>query len=416
MVRAPRPALNGDVPDNNLPVITRPRTGAMVGGVCAGLARRWQVDPNLLRIAIVVLSFFGGVGLIAYGTGMLLMPRDGSTEPPVSRLLPFTRRWSSGTVVIVTLTVAALVVALIGTQGIGMAPLAVIFAIWFFGFRGRGQRTPPAAPPEPTPFERAADNWRQRLSEQQTPGYEQATLAAGQVATQEQRWTQPYTDPASDLAVRDDDPVPVVRHRPRRWRLWWLALTLVGLGVLAVSVLGVLGLPATPLAYGAAVLGGLGLALLAGVRAGRAPLLLPATLVAALVTGSLMVHAHGVTVPEVGERYHAYTTAAELPPSVALQAGELSVDLSRLELTSDANLTVHVGTGQLNLQLPQDLATDLTWKVGAGEFTVTGGSAGESHNGFDLSGVASYPADSGTDTPTLHVRVSVDLGDVDVTR
>ena len=60
MVRIPGPALNGDVPDNNLPVITRPRTGAMVGGVCAGLARRWQVDPDPLRSAVVVLAICGG--------------------------------------------------------------------------------------------------------------------------------------------------------------------------------------------------------------------------------------------------------------------------------------------------------------------------------------------------------------------
>ena len=412
MVRHGLPALNGDVPDNNLPVITRPRAGAMVGGVCAGLARRWQVDPNLLRIAVVVLAFFGGLGLIAYGTGMLLMPRDGTAEPPVRRLLPFTRSWSTGTLVIATIAAAALLVAVIGSQGIGAGPLLVIFGVWFFGFRGRHRRTPPAPPPEPTPFERAADNWRQRLAEQQTPGYEQVTLTA----PAEQRWAQPYTDPAGDLAVRDDDPVPVARPRPRRWRLWWLALALVGLGVLAVSMLGMLGLPATPLAYSAAVLGGLGLALLAGVRGGRAPLMILATLVAAIVTGVLMVRAHGVTIPEMGARHHAYTTAAELPPSVALQAGELTVDLSELQLTSDEDLTIHVGTGQLNLQLPKDVATDLTWSVGTGEFNVDSATAGGGQDGFDISGTESYPADSGADTPTLHVTVSVDLGELDVTR
>ncbi|MBI5027727.1 MAG: PspC domain-containing protein, partial [Actinobacteria bacterium] len=70
MVGAAPVALNGDVPEN-LPVISRPRDGAMLGGVCAGLARRWQLDPNLLRIALVVLSVFGGLGLVAYGSGLL---------------------------------------------------------------------------------------------------------------------------------------------------------------------------------------------------------------------------------------------------------------------------------------------------------------------------------------------------------
>lgn len=384
----------------------------MVGGVCAGLARRWQVDPNLLRITVVVLSFFSGIGLIAYGTGMLLMPRDGSAEPPVRRLLPFTRRWSTATVVIATIAAAALLIAVLGIQGMGAGPVLVILAVWFFGFRGRNTRTPPPPPPEPTPFERAADNWRQRLAEQQTPGYEQVALAA----PSQQRWTQPYTDPASDLAVRDDDPVPAVRRR-RRWRLWWLALTLIGVGVLAVSAAAVvLGAPASPLAYAAAVLAGLGLTLLAGVRRGRPPLLLPVTLVVAILTGGLMVHAHGVTIPEMGTQHHTYTTAAELPPSLALEAGELTVDLSDLELTSDEELTVHVGTGQLNLQLPKDVATDLTWSVGAGEFNLTGGSTGEAQGGFDLSGTRSYPAESGKNTPTLHITASLNLGELDVAR
>ncbi len=413
MVRPARPALNGTVPDNNLPVITRPRTGAFIGGVCAGLARRWQVDPNLLRIAVVVLSFFAGLGLVAYGTAMLLMPRDGSTEAPIRRLLPFTRGWSSGTLVIATIALAAILAAVLGTQGIGLGPVVVIFGVWFFGFRGRNHRTQPAPPPEPTPFERAADNWRQRLVEQQTPGYEQVPLAA----PVQPQWTQPYTDPASDLAVRDNDPAPILRRpRRRRWRLWWLAFSLIGSGILVVSALGVLGLPATPLAYCAAVLAGLGLTLLAGVRTGRAPLLIPATVIAAIVTAGVMLHSHGVTVPELGARQLAYSTAAKLPPSVNLQAGELSLDLRRLKLSADRELTVHVGTGQLNLRLPTDVATDLTWTVGTGEFSSTGSASGESRSGFDLSGSQSFPADSGADTPTLHVKVSVDLGELDVKR
>lgn len=421
MVRTRSAALNGAVPDN-LPVISRPRAGAMVGGVCAGLARRWRVDPNLLRIAVVVLAFFGGVGLIAYACGMLLMPREDQVQPLIHRVLPFTRTWPTGAVIALTVAVAVVLIALGGFHGIGFGPLVAIFCIWFFGFRGRNSRAPAAPPVEPTPFERAADNWRQRLVEQQTPGYvDQQTPVRPDVpniAPEQPRWTQPYTDPATDLAVRDDDlpaPVRFTTRRPRRWRLWWLALTLVGVAVLTVTVLGLVSLPATPLAYAAAVLAGLGLTLLASTRRGRPPLLLPATLITAIITGSLLMGAHGMTVPTVGEWHRAYSSGAELPPQLTLSAGELTVDLSSLELTGDQTIDVHVGTGQLNLILPAGTAAEVDWTVKSGEFKETGVGTRDSRDGFDLKGSGLYGPQA-TGTPTLHINASVDLGELDVKR
>lgn len=411
MVRRHHPALNGDVPEN-LPVISRPRDGAMIGGVCAGLARRSQLDPNLLRIAVVVLSIFGGLGLVAYGAGLLLMPRDGQTEMPVRRFLPFTRSWSTGAVIALTVVAGVVALAVLGFNGGGLGPFAVIFCVWFFGFRGRNGRAP-VAPAEPTPFERAADNWRQRLVEQQTPGYEHAP----QAAPAGQRWSQPYTDPATDLAVRDDDlPMPVARPRPRRsWRLWWLALALVGAALTAVTVLGYLGLPTTPLVYAAAVLAGLGLTLLASVRSGRPPLLLPATLIAALATSNLLLASNSFTPPSLGEKHRAFSTANELPPRLELSAGELTVDLSDLTLTSDRTLEIHVGAGQLNLTVPRDVTTTVDWKVKGGEVNTSGAPTSESRDGLDLSGSVVYPA-TDANAPVLHVTATVDLGELDVTR
>jgi hypothetical protein len=367
-----------------------------------------------LRIAIVVLSIFGGLGLVAYASGLMLMPRDGMAEMPIRRFLPFTRNWSTGAVIAATAAVAVAVVALVGFNGIGFGPLAVIFCIWFFGFRGRNQRMAPPAPPEPTPFERAAENWRQRLAEQQAPGYENVALAA----PAETRWSQPYTDPATDLAVRDDDlPVPLAAgraRRPRNWRLWLLAFGLVGAAVTIVAVLGTLGFPTSPLAYSGAVLAALGTSLLIATRRGRPPLLLPATLVAAAVTGGMMMSANHLAVPSVGEIHRVYTTGAQMPAELTLSAGELTVDLSKLDLSADQDLTVHVGTGQVNLKVPDGVNTELDWKVKLGEFNSTVGSTGEGQGGADLNGANRYPATDPA-APTLHVTVSVDLGELDVT-
>lgn len=147
MLPAAVAALNRPVPDN-LPVLSRPRNGAMIGGVCAGLARRWHVDPNLLRIAVAVLVLFGGLGLAAYGAGVLLMPRDGQTEMPVRRWLPFTRDWPTAGVVAATIGALVLLTG-IPTNGIGFGPVAVIFAVWYFGFRNHGTRTNAPTPSPP---------------------------------------------------------------------------------------------------------------------------------------------------------------------------------------------------------------------------------------------------------------------------
>ena len=405
MVGTARGALNGDVPEN-LPVISRPRGGAMVGGVCAGMARRWQVDPNLLRIAIVVLAFFGGLGLAAYGAGLLLMPREGQTQMPVRRFLPFTRSWSNPTVIAATIGALVVIVGLTSSGGIGLGPVLVIFAVWFFGFRNHGQ-TRPAPPPEPTPFERAADAWRVRLAEQKTPGYEAVALPA----PTEQRWTQPYTDPAADLVVRDNEPPVVLADRRRRRHLWWLALALVGAGVLVVTILGLVGVNGGPLAYASAVLAGLGLTLVLASRTGRPALLLPATIIAGLATFAMMGSAATIRLADVGDVNRVITTTSELPTDVTVSAGDVTLDLSSLDLAADRELVIKVNAGSVKLTLPADVASEVTWKVSAGEFDAPG----VSRDGFDLSGVNSYPA-TVAGAPTLHVTVDVDLGDVEVRR
>jgi phage shock protein PspC (stress-responsive transcriptional regulator) len=404
MVGALPGALNGDMPEN-LPVISRPRGGAMVGGVCAGLARRWRVDPNLLRIAIVVLAFFGGLGVAAYGAGLLLMPREGQAEMPVRRFLPFTRSWSTPTVIAATIGALVVIVGLTSSGGIGLGPVLIIFAVWFFGFRNHGTSRP-APPLEPTPFERASDAWRVRLAEQNTPGYEAVALPA---AT-EQRWTQPYTDPAGDLVVRDNEPPVVIADRRRRRQSWWLALVLVGAGVLVVTILGFLGVPGGPLAYASAVLAGLGLTLFLASRTGRPPLLLPATIIAGLVTASMMGSAAAIRLADVGDYKRAVTTVSELS-DVNVSAGDVTLDLSKLDLTADRQLTIKVNAGSVDLTLPAEAASEVTWKVSAGGFDTEG----VSRDGFDLSGVNSYPA-AIAGAPTLHVTVDVDLGDVEVRR
>ena len=58
--------------------LRRPLTDRMVGGVAAGLARYFGVDPTIVRIAFVILTVAGGAGIPLYLAGLLLIPDEGS--------------------------------------------------------------------------------------------------------------------------------------------------------------------------------------------------------------------------------------------------------------------------------------------------------------------------------------------------
>jgi phage shock protein PspC (stress-responsive transcriptional regulator) len=59
----------------------------MVAGVCGGLGRHLDIDPVIFRILFVVLTFFGGLGLLVYAAAWLFIPRDGEKESEAQRLL-----------------------------------------------------------------------------------------------------------------------------------------------------------------------------------------------------------------------------------------------------------------------------------------------------------------------------------------
>jgi len=56
--------------------IARPADGRWIAGVSAGLARRWTLDPLLVRLAFVALTLVSGVGLLIYGLAWALLPEE----------------------------------------------------------------------------------------------------------------------------------------------------------------------------------------------------------------------------------------------------------------------------------------------------------------------------------------------------
>jgi phage shock protein C len=53
----------------------RSRKDAMLGGVCAGLAEYFDIDPSLVRLAAVGLLAAGGSSLLAYIAAWIIVPQ-----------------------------------------------------------------------------------------------------------------------------------------------------------------------------------------------------------------------------------------------------------------------------------------------------------------------------------------------------
>ena len=49
---------------------------AVICGVCGGIARYFNVDPTLVRVATVLLVVPGGMSLWVYIIAALIMPRE----------------------------------------------------------------------------------------------------------------------------------------------------------------------------------------------------------------------------------------------------------------------------------------------------------------------------------------------------
>lgn len=52
-----------------------------IGGVCAGLARYFEVDVVLMRVLVLAVALATGVGFLAYLAAWMIMPSDHSMQP-----------------------------------------------------------------------------------------------------------------------------------------------------------------------------------------------------------------------------------------------------------------------------------------------------------------------------------------------
>jgi len=68
-------------PSPGVPRLYRQRSHRLIGGVAAALAGHLGLSRHLVRLAFVVLSFFGGLGLLLYGAFWIVLPQAPDAKP-----------------------------------------------------------------------------------------------------------------------------------------------------------------------------------------------------------------------------------------------------------------------------------------------------------------------------------------------
>lgn len=121
--------------------LERPADDRMIAGVAAGLGRYFDLTPTVFRLAFVVLTLLGGVGILIYIAAVLVMPKEGEDTSIFERALA-ERRQHPGRLVGLGLVALAILIALSHVStwpGAGTAWLIAIVGLVVLLVTGEGR-------------------------------------------------------------------------------------------------------------------------------------------------------------------------------------------------------------------------------------------------------------------------------------
>jgi phage shock protein PspC (stress-responsive transcriptional regulator) len=353
--------------------LVRPVRGRVFAGVCAAIGRATNTDPVLWRVIFAVLGLVGGVGIVAYLVGWMLIPSEGDTGSPLEALLGRGRS-STSPVIVVIVSIGVILAAggVLFDSGRHLILLAVILAgaalLISRAASNRSGPVPPVPPagsdlPPTPPYTMPAPPTTDPV-DPASGGYRPPFAPYGPYAS------SPYPYPG--LATAPPPPVPQAPPRPpsRLGRLTF-SLTLLVLGVVAlVDVIGKVPVPFA--AYVAAALATVGLGLVIGAWFGRARGLIAfgiiLSVVLAIATAAGHVHTwrgsagdvnwQPANITQVQDRYeHGF--------------GNAQLDLSQVDFTGqDKHITVRLNAGDLRVTVPPKVDVEVQAKVNVGNANV----------------------------------------------
>jgi phage shock protein PspC (stress-responsive transcriptional regulator) len=389
-----------------------------LAGVCHGAGRYFDVDPVIFRVVLVVLSLTGGIGLIIYGMGWLVIPQEGEQESEAHRLLSGRIEGAPLTAVLMALVGCGLYASMLGNganQAFSLILLAATAgAVYWSQQRGRMQATgeaasvaasavadaPPAAqaPPEPG----AKPSW----------------------------WRDPLTKDPSYLWGPDDGPYGEEDRRAwrerkkavRRKREWAFSLVVLLLTVTALAVGTGVSWQYQPVGVSleiglSAALGVLGFAFVIASFAGRAregTAFWSIVMIAGLiVAASLPKSGQGV-----GETTWQPLTASAVQGPYERGAGTGTLDLRAIRLGgATVSARLKVGAGKAVVILPKTATTHIVYNLGIGEVDLPG----KVHNGVRIRNsrqdrLTFGPAPGTPSSGNVELDLNVGVGQLEVIR
>jgi phage shock protein PspC (stress-responsive transcriptional regulator) len=348
-------------------LLRRPIEGRAFAGVAAGLGQRFEISPTWFRVAFVLMTVFGGIGLLLYALGWLLIPEEGSDDPIITQWLSGFDTSNTGMVLgVVLVAVAAVILAssfhLISGKFVFAAILLVIGVLLY-----RGDLDRRSGPPDDHDKDSSSTDLNNDVARDEPTEGEPIVTA--------------IDTPEPTLESRVDPPPPSRPPRPKSilGRLT-VAATLIAVGGLAtLDVAGVL-FP-DPVHYVAVTVGVIGAGLLAGALFGRARWLI---VVGLLLTPLLFLASIAPTWSisgEAGERYVRVDSIADLERvdfGFEHGAGVLEIDLRGFEpLTIAEGLSpipigAKIGAGEIRIWLPEPASAIVHGSVGIGSVDILG--------------------------------------------
>ncbi|MEV4731990.1 PspC domain-containing protein [Saccharopolyspora sp. NPDC049426] len=316
----------------------RPTAGSKAAGVSAAIARRYGVDPILVRVSFVVLTFYGGAGIVMYMLGWLLFPKEAAPLPgqTTPRREP-TRTWIAAVLVVLLFPGMLWMINSMAVLGLAAGPIAL-----YFLHRNQGDRQVTGTENPPP---------------QATPTGENTWVYPG-VAPQQQ--TPPAWDPLGAAPFAWDLPEPHEPEPPqpedRRFRWYNPAALLVTF--VCTTVIASMGAPTYFVL--ATALGLLGVAMVIGafLHVGRWPIVIavPLTMIALLAS---VVHQERIsdmvaTDFAIGDARFVPTSVSQVLPNYNRSAGTIDLDLSQLQISSGqvVHTSANVGAGHVQIRVP----------------------------------------------------------------